>query len=343
MTSHPNQSPALTSYFSRLEKRQGVSKPRAFVASAEGEALGAWGDTTLPLALGGVTRLFTLAMVLREVDRGALTLETPVADILSPQYLAGLCVVGGVDHSNTITIGHLLSHRSGIADYFSPPHKKVNTLRDQILRSDRSWSVEQALEIARHYPGAFIPGTARHVNFSRTNYLLLGEVLTKSTGMSFDALVDLRIISPLGLKRTYVFTRDYYDRYFSLAPVTNGAKPLHIPQALASFGADGALISSAADTVAFLAGFWSGALCDRSWLETITADPLRSSTAPPLSVGVMMAPLPGKSTGLGAQADPTGIAAGINIQTGVCAMVSTHRVGTLQGAMKDLVALMAIV
>jgi len=335
MTSHPNQSPALTSYFSRLEKRQGVSKPRAFVASAEGEALGAWGDTTLPLALGGVTRLFTLAMVLREVDRGALTLETPVADILSPQYLAGLCVVGGVDHSNTITIGHLLSHRS--------PHKRVNTLRDQILRSDRSWSVEQALEIARHYPGAFIPGTARHVNFSRTNYLLLGEVLTKSTGMSFDALVDLRIISPLGLKRTYVFTRDYYDQYFSLAPVTNGAKPLHIPQALASFGADGALISSAADTVAFLAGFWSGALCDRSWLETITADPLRSSTAPPLSVGVMMAPLPGKSTGLGAQADPTGIAAGINIQTGVCGMVSTHRVGTLQGAMKDLVALMTIV
>jgi hypothetical protein len=54
----------------KISARHGVHKPRALVVNGEGETLLDWGDTSLPLALGGLTRLFTLAMVLRDIDRG---------------------------------------------------------------------------------------------------------------------------------------------------------------------------------------------------------------------------------------------------------------------------------
>ena len=92
------------------------SSPRALVVDSAGSTIFQSGDVTLPLALSGVTKLSTMAMVLREVDRGALSLDTPMGEILPSDTVRGLCVVGGQDHSFSITIEHLLSHRSGIVD-----------------------------------------------------------------------------------------------------------------------------------------------------------------------------------------------------------------------------------
>ena len=92
------------------------TSPRALVVDSAGSTIFQSGDVTLPLALSGVTKLSTLAMVLREVDRGALSLDTPMGEILPSDTVRGLCVVGGQGHSFSITIEHLLSHRSGIVD-----------------------------------------------------------------------------------------------------------------------------------------------------------------------------------------------------------------------------------
>ncbi len=145
------------------------SSPRALVVDSEGSTIFQSGAATLPLALAGVTKLYTLAMVLREVDRGALGLDTPMGDILPSDTVRGLCVLAGKDHSFSITIEHLLSHRSGIVDYMAPGPHKLRSLVEQFLEHDRGWSADQALEIARHYPGIAKPGNSGRARYSSTN------------------------------------------------------------------------------------------------------------------------------------------------------------------------------
>jgi CubicO group peptidase (beta-lactamase class C family) len=212
-------------------------------------------------------------MVLREFDRGAFSPETPIADLLSPDIVEGLCVVGGKDLSSQVTVEHLLAHQSGIPDFYSQNTKGTLSFLRQSMERDRAWNLEQALEIAKHYPAKFAPGTKGKAHYSTTNYQLLGAILTQSTGMSFEQLISLRVTTPLGLKNTFVFSPAHYESYFSLTAVRSGTTPLRAPRTLASFGASGSVVSTGKETVAFLRAFWNGALFELSWLEWITQNP----------------------------------------------------------------------
>lgn len=277
-------------FLSRLNNNAHPISPRALVIDATGSTLFDSGESTLPLALTGVTNLFTLAMVLREVDRGALSLDTPLADILPADTVRGLCVVGKEDHSFSITIEHLLSHQSGIVDYMRPGRHRLRSLVQQFLDHDRSWSLDQALEIAKQFPGMSKPGEGSRAHYSSTNYLLLGAVLHDTTGMPFDELIDLRVVRSLGLANTYVYGPDHYEKYFTLSPVHLGTRVVRIPQALASSGADGAIVSTAHDALKFLRAFWRGELFQDSWIPRLSATTTASSTSPRMGLGVMVAP-----------------------------------------------------
>ena len=291
------------------------ASPRALVVDSAGDTIFQSGDATLPLALAGVTKLYTLAMVLREVDRGALSLDTPMSDILPSDTVRGLCVVGGQDHSGSITIEHLLSHRSGIVDYMRPGSSKLRSLVDQFLEHDRGWSLDQALEIARHYPGMAKPGKSRTARYSSTNYLLLGAILQETTGMSFEELIRLRVVNSLGLDATYVFGPDHYERYFTLSPVYLGSRVVRIPQALASSGADGAIVSTPRESLTFLRAFWTGELFDGSWIPRLSKPTTQSTASPRMGLGAMVMPEQGRKPMIVGHSGITGAAMGIDRST----------------------------
>ena len=62
-------------------------------------------------SLGSMTKLFTAMTLLRLRDDGAVELTTPVVDILPPTSRPRTL-------RSDVTVGHLLTHTSGIADYF---------------------------------------------------------------------------------------------------------------------------------------------------------------------------------------------------------------------------------
>lgn len=290
------------------------SLPTTLISDVSGSTLQESGNTTTPLILGGVTKLYTLAMVLREFDRGALSPDTRAAHILPDSLLRGICSIGGKDYSNDITIVHLLAHQSGITDYFAHPRHGALSLLTQVADRDRSWTFEQALELAKHYPGRFRPGFGNRVHYSDTNYQILGAILKTTTGLSFEQLLDIRISGPLGLKRTKVFTHERSEKYYELAPVSWKQKVLHSPEALASFRADGAVVADSADVVTFLRAFWSGRLFDESWVPKLWAHTRPLYPGISMGTGVMTyslgrsrAPLVGHSglTGAFAVVDPT--------------------------------------
>lgn len=271
-----------------LERRFPSSSLRAAVMSSEGQLLFEQGDATLPLALSGVTKLFTAAMVFREIDRGALAFDTTLGDLLPTDTVSGLSVWKGVDQSARVTIGELLSHTSGIVDYMTPSWSGSRSLVTQFLERDRGWSLEQALELAKHYPALAPSGLTSPRHYSSTNYILLGSILQHTTGMSFAELIRLRVVSSLKLSGTYVFGPDFYDQYFSLAPIHYRSRVVRIPQALASSGADGAIVSTPLDTLNFVRAFLAGELFDASWLPQLAQKVDSAKDGLPLGLGVMV-------------------------------------------------------
>jgi CubicO group peptidase (beta-lactamase class C family) len=308
----------------KLFQSNSASKPRALITDLQGETLLASGETSLPVALMEVTNLFTLAMILREFDRGAMTPETPIADLLPEDMIRGLCVINGVDHRTSITVDHLIRHTSGITDYFAPPGRQTLSLRYQTRLEDRSWSTEQALEIARHYPGQFTPGASKKIGYSHTNYLLLGEILKESTGMSFEQLVNLRVVTALGLRDTYVFTPRHFERYFSIAPIIHEGTAQRTPQSLASFGPSGSVVSTSRDVTRFLRGFWNGELCGQQWHEELLSDPVALSRGVTIARGVLVVPRRGGVPPLIGHTGSSGSVALIDTKTGSVGFATTN-------------------
>lgn len=308
----PNQAPERV--IRKLSKKAQPAQPSFYVTDVAGDVLFEHGNVNQPMILSGITKLYNAAMVLREFDRGALSPDTKASHILPHKMLSGLCVVRGKDYSDDITIAHLLSHRSGITDYFSFPRRGVLSLLRQTEERDRAWTLEQALEIARHYSGRFKPGAPGKVHYSDTNYQILGAVLKTTTGLSFPQLLNIRITGPLGLKKTYAFTTETIEKFYELAPVSWRGHEMSGPESLASFGADGSVVASAKDTVTFLRAFWSGKLTEEAWVPKVWADTLPLSPRLSMGLGVMAyqfqrgaTPLIGHTgfTGSAAFADPT--------------------------------------
>lgn len=335
--------PTLVKAIGSLERRHGDAKPSVFIADQAGSTLVDWSMSPLPTPLTGITKLYTLAMMLRECDRGAITLDTPISDLLEPDMVSGLCVVNGKDLSSTITIAHLISHQSGIVDYYRAEAPGTRSFYRQTQETDRSWSVDQALEIAKHYPGRFAPGARKQLEYSNTNYLLLGVILNSSTGMSFEQLVSLRISGPLGLKSTSVFTPAHYDTYFSILPTTLDARSVRAPRALASFGASGSIISNARDAVTFLRAFWSGQLFSDSWMDILLGNQRKMGPGVSMSNGLMVHRR-GRSKGaLVGHTGSSGTALLVDTATGTTGFLAVNTVGKHSQSLRTLGALIDMI
>lgn len=297
--------------FERILQRAGTQDSRALIVDSKNRTIYDSGNTTLPVQVTGITKLFTLAMVLRDVDRGAFSLETRIGEILPPEMIRGLCVVDGRDHTSSVTVAHLLSHRSGITDFMAPRRSKDRPLIQQILDQDRGWSLDQALEISRHYSGRFVPGHRSRVSYSSTNFHLLGAILRDSTGMTYDELIRLRILGSLGLKDTYVFGREHEEKYYTYAPINFNSSIIRIPKALTSSEADGSIISTPRDTVRFFSALWRGELFDEKWVPKIVQGPRVAGKLDGFGLGVMVARR-GKNATLVGHSGVSGTAVGVD-------------------------------
>lgn len=131
--------------------------------------------------IGSVTKVFTATMIFQLIDEGKLTLSTK----LSTRFPK-------IPDSEKITIGHLLSHTSGLMDF-------VNDV------GDKSWitaphSKNELLDTIAQRKLHFEPGTKQQ--YSNSGYLLLRYILEDITGEPYSAQLTKRIAQRIGLKNT---------------------------------------------------------------------------------------------------------------------------------------------
>jgi CubicO group peptidase (beta-lactamase class C family) len=249
-------------------------------------------DGDRPYFIASTTKLFTTAIVMQLRGEGLLRLDDSIGEHLSSGAIRGLNVQDGVDRSADVTVRQLLSHTSGIPDYFESKRSNGTTLLTEILREDRGWTFEETLEMARSLRPTNPPGESSRASYSDTNYQLLGAVIEAATGRSFETALHERILSPLGLSSTWLFTPATVERFDVVAPMLHGSRPLRIPRAMASFGPDGGIVSTAVEQLTFLRAFIAGDLFPRGSLEEMTSAWRRWRFPLEYGMGIMRFALP---------------------------------------------------
>jgi CubicO group peptidase (beta-lactamase class C family) len=220
-----------------------------------------YGDVNAPYFIASVTKLYTATLVMQLVHQHIVGLDEGISRYLSADLVRGLNASDGVDRSNEVTVRMLLSHTSGIADYFEEKGADGTTTFGRALDGGPGWTTGEAVAIAKaELRPHFAPGSAGRAFYSDTNYQLLGAIIEGVTGDTYAAALDRGILTPLGLSRTYLFSQATVDRYDTVSPLLMDTTPIRIPQVMASVGADGGIVSTAAETLRFLRAFMAGEL-----------------------------------------------------------------------------------
>ncbi len=219
---------------------------------------GASGNLTTdsPYFIASTTKLFITALILNFREKRLLELDDLILNYLDEKMVTGLNRYKGTDHSNQLTIRHLLAHTSGIADYFQGKNKNGNSLeKDLIKGNDQAWSFEEAVRRSKSLPCPFPPGKKGKALYSDTNFQLLGKIIETVSGKSLEENLNEQIIRPLGLSDTYLY-KDILDT--KPHPLYYRNKELHIPKAMASFTADGGIVSTSREMMRFSEAFFNG-------------------------------------------------------------------------------------
>lgn len=221
------------------------------------------GEVHQPHFIASIAKLYTSAIVMQLRAEGRLHLGDPAARHLPPGTMDGFHLWRGQDLSGHITLRQLLSHTSGLADYFEQRQPGGDSVFRRMTSGgpDLAFGFDEVQRIVRgRLRPRFAPGTPGKAYYADTNYALLGQVIEHVDGRSFAEAVEARIARPLGLGATYVFTPATLHRYDEITPLHHGSRVLDVPQTMASMGPDGGVVSTLADGLAFLRAFMTGGL-----------------------------------------------------------------------------------
>ena len=226
-------------------------------------------DTRFAVASG--VKGFTAVAVLSLVDAGKLTLDTRVADVLSgvfPRF------------APEVTVLHLLTHTSGIPDYCD----EEDGCDFEALWVDRPvYRMRQASDFVPMFadlPMKFEPG--ERFGYNNSGFLVLGLIVEAVTSMPFARYVEEQICRRAGLVDTGFFESDALPDRVATGYIedSDGSIRSNIFAIPIVGGADGGIITTAADVVRFWDGVFAGELA-----STETVALLNETSVGPTGLG----------------------------------------------------------
>ena len=222
-----------------------------------------------PVFIASITKLYTATVIMRLYEQKAISLDDPMSKYLPEDLIQGIHIYEGKDYTQEITLKQLLSHTSGIADYYSEKPKGGKSLFELFLEEpDRSWTVNQTIERARNVlTPNFAPGTG--TSYSDTNFQLLGKVIEAVTGKPLYVVYEEVIFRPLGLNHTWLIGRFERQTHPSALPADIFDKDININRIRTngSYWADGGIVSTAEEMILFLKALKEGKIISQDTLN----------------------------------------------------------------------------
>ncbi|WP_448808619.1 serine hydrolase domain-containing protein [Agromyces bauzanensis] len=301
---HERFAAELDRHLTAVTRRRGaLGAPQVAVRSSDGTLDYRFGDATQRFHVASVGKMFTATLVMQLVEAGAFTLETPITALLPAAELHGLFAVDGAYLAADVTVEHLLTHTSGVADYFEGPVQHGSRFLDLVLgEPDHLWTPAELLDFSRdRQRPAGRPG-ARFA-YSDTGYVLLGRIIEEATGRGFHELLHERILHPLGMVDSALMFHSLPERDYVAALATGASTTAtvgvptiapfrlgrHEASRFASISCDwagGGIISVPADLLAFSAALHGGRLIGPASLARLAS--MRNVFRPGIHYGAGM-------------------------------------------------------
>ncbi|SEG97291.1 CubicO group peptidase, beta-lactamase class C family [Nonomuraea solani] len=201
-------------------------------------ATGVESTTDALYQIGSVTKVWTATLLMLQIERGRLTLDTPVAEVL-PEFK-----VADAEVTKTVTVRHLLSHTSGIdGDLF------IDTGRgDDCVEK----YVAACADLIQNHP---LGATQSYCN---SGFVVAGRIIERLAGKRWDDVLREEIAGPLGLEHTWTLPEDVL-RFRSAIGHVDG-RPAPQWGLMRSMGPAGLICANPADVVAFARAHLEGGL-----------------------------------------------------------------------------------
>jgi len=183
--------------------------------------------------IGSITKVWTATVALQLVDDGQLELDAPVAEVLPDLRLAD------PDVTKQVTLRHLLNHTSGIdGDVFTDTGRGDDCLEKYVALLE---------DAAQNHP------LAATWSYCNAGFSLIGRMIEKVTGTTWDAAMRERLFTPLGLAHTVTLPEEAILHRAAVGHVDSEDETVPTPVwgLPRSVGPAGLITASAADVLAF--------------------------------------------------------------------------------------------
>ncbi len=199
--------------------------------------------------IGSISKMYTAVMIFQLIDEKKISLNDKLSKFF-PE----------IPNADDITIDYLLTHRSGLFSFTNDS----NYLKWSVLKK----SENEMLNLFKNEKPVFKPGEKSE--YSNTNFSILGYIIEKLTGDSYENELEKRIINKIGLHNTYYGTKirkemneaqsyDFNEGKWELSSETDMSVP----------GGAGALVSTPKDMIKFIDALFDGKLISRNALDSM--------------------------------------------------------------------------
>lgn len=220
-------------------------------------------DTRVEIA--SLTKLFTAVAILQLIDQGKLEFETAVIPFLG---------ITDSPISAEVTVSHLLTHSSGIAD---DAEEEAGEDYADLWKQQPNYAVTELIDFLPnfiHKEPNFLPGTG--VRYNNVAYILLGLMLEKVTDINYRDYVRQHIFAAAEMTSSDFFhMADVHDHVAeSYTAVTNEQnetigwqRPIYMRPPIGS--PDGGAYTTAPDMVRFMLALRHGRLLSPTLTQLI--------------------------------------------------------------------------
>lgn len=217
------------------------------------------------------TKFFTALAIGRLIEAGELSFSTRLNDCLSLDF---------VHYADEITIRHLLTHTSGIPDYYD--EEKVTDFENFTvgvpwceMKGPRDY-----LAVFPDEQMKFAPG--EQFSYSNGGYILLGVIVEELSGMEYQDFVEDEVFAPAGMTRSGYFAMNRLPEKTAFGYVEDKegwrTNIFDLPIIGAS---DGGAFTTLSDLDHLWDAFWGYEILSKETVEIYTAPHVQAKTEDP--------------------------------------------------------------
>jgi CubicO group peptidase (beta-lactamase class C family) len=212
-------------------------------------------DTRFGIASG--CKLFTAIGICQLVEKGMISFDTKLKDCLNIYF---------PKFDSDVTIHHLLTHSSGIPDYFD---EEVMEDFSELWKDRPMYNIKSPkdfLPIFQNKQMDFSPGTS--FKYNNAGYILLGLIIEEQTGIKFTQYIEEKIFRPCEMFDSGYFSLDKLpiNTAYGYIREESGDWKTNIYSLPIIGGPDGGAFTTARD----LSKLWSSILGSKTLSEELT-------------------------------------------------------------------------